>query len=289
MASIVIHRYSPTCAGIGDFVLAASILRSFCIEHGISYYMDITNPIREFFDYKPYTGDSSEFEEITKYNHIYNKVIIDKYNVFLESIVHQPRRIIIQTNFILENANYISNINKLNEIFTPTLSVRHDFKQLLDSHSLTSKQYICIHIRFGDNALCENITLDNRIKESTRTVEERVEECLAIRANKDLPVVLIADHYESKVEMAKRYGFVYFDIRPTHTSFTTESDAIQSTVLEFLTFTEAAEVLAVSRSGFSYCGAAYGSVPFRYVQGAHTCHLGCVPSLCRITGVHSGT
>lgn len=250
--------------------------------------MDITNPIGKFFDYKKYPGNLSGFENITEYNHQISNTLLDKYKIFLENIVHRPRRIIIQTNFIVENTNYISNINKLNEIFTPTLSIRHDFKKLLDSHSLTSKQYTCIHIRFGDNVLCKNITWDNRVGASTKTVEERVEECLAIRANKDLPVVLITDHYESKVEMAKRYGLIYFDIRPTHTSFTSNSVAIHNTVLEFLTFTEAAEVLAVSRSGFSYWGAAYGSVPFRYVQGAHICHLGCVPSLCRIMGVYSG-
>ena len=257
MSHIIIFRYTPTCDGIGDFLRAAGSLYNYCTINNHYFFLDITNPIGTFFTYTRYNGTILGFAK-----HVLRNVSSDKIINVLRDVSCNT---IIQANHPLDWEKLDQHVFSLRTILNPTAQILNMHKQLLETKSLKPNLYTCIHIRFGDNVL-RNTTQDNRIGRSSKSIDERIILCLAAIKNKDNPIVLLTDNYSAKLTLAKKYNFIYFDITPVHTSFTKDSSAIEKTVLEFLTIAEAAEVVAVARSGFSIWAAAYGGKPYTCVQ-----------------------
>jgi hypothetical protein len=249
---IIIHTYTPECPGIGDFLRAAGQLYTYCKLHNIHFYLDITNPINKYFDYKKYHEDTKHFTSMT----IFSSNSDSSYHDFLLS--HKDT--IIRTNKAL-HPRVDSDIYNLREIFTPNSYIINKHKQLLKQYNLIENKYTCIHIRFGDNFLVNSSNLDDRINRNQLTLPERIANCMK-HVNKDYPIVLISDNYEQKKIISKEYNFICFDIEPVHTSHKPTDAQTEQTVLEFLTLVESLKICILSFSGFSKLAACYGNKPY---------------------------
>jgi hypothetical protein len=249
---IIIHIYTPTCPGIGDYFRAVGHLYHYCNLHNINFYLDITNPIEKYFYYKRYTASTKGFDRIMTF-HSHPDFI---YNKFLKS----PTNSIIITNKAIgeHRDEYIS---KLREIIIPNNYIITKHKQLLHKYNLTENKYSCIHIRFGDKFLVGSAEPDDRVAKKPLTISERIAKYLPY-INKDYPIVLLADNYEQKKSISKAYNFIWFDIKPIHTSHNPTDAQTEQTVLEFLTIVECREVFMLSYSGFSKMAACYGNKPY---------------------------
>lgn len=232
----------------------------YCNEHNYDYYLKISNPIGSFFDYKTYNHDTSNF-------YVTDMLCRADENKF-KQIMHanKDKNIIIISN--MNFANPYSQIQTIRKIFRPTADTLQLFNNHLKQYSLVDNNYYAIHIRYGDDTHIKEVeshrkTSDNRILSS---VDKHIKAILQLIKNKSLPIVLITDNYNAKVQLSKQYGLRYFDIKPVHTSFTNDITAVKTTVLEFLTLSSALEVFAVSYSGFSYAAAAYGGKSYRCMQ-----------------------
>ena len=255
---IIILQYTPKCQGIGDFINAAAFLTDYCKSKSISFFIDITNPICNFFEFNRYTGNTSSFNISKNFLCSSSGEARRIYSSLLES----NKNIIVKTNIAL----YRPSFTLLKDIFYPKSSVIEKHNSLLIRHNLAKNAYYCIHIRFGDGVLCNFGNFDKRLSKSSKSIDERIALCLESMTDKNLPVVLITDNYQAKLQLAEKYKFRYFDIKPVHTSYTNDLAAIEQTVLEFLTLTESAGIFAVSTSGFSCRTAAYGGKPYMCAQ-----------------------
>lgn len=251
---IIIHSYTPTSSGIGDFFRAAAHLYQYCKLHNIQYFIDITNPIGKYFDFKTYTGDTTEFEK---------KIIWSShpYDIYQDFLLSAKNTIITTNKLILEYCFESDYVFALREIIKPTNYISNKHKQLLKEYNLIENNYSCIHIRFGDKYLTHS-DKDDRINTTPLPISERFDKCIPY-INKDLPIVLLTDDYEQKVILSKKYNLIFLDIKPVHTSYNPTDTEAEETVLEFLTFGASIKVHLLSRSGFSRIGALYGNKPYK--------------------------
>lgn len=252
---ILIFSYTPSCAGMGDFLRAAGYMYDICKKKNIDFYLDITNPIHHFFTYEKYTGDTSGFTHITFRNPDPAAV-----TVFVDRLP-TTENIIYKSNYtaIYNDTTYV---NRLSAILRPTTNILEQFHKQLQTLALHSGGYSCIHIRFGDIMLRGAVAAwDNRAGDDLIVLNNRITKAFELRKHSAAQTLVISDNYTAKVELSKEYGCPLLDIKPVHTSFTSDIDAVRDTVLEFLVLSHASEVLIVTTSGFPYWAAAYGGVP----------------------------
>ena len=259
---IIILQYSPTCAGIGDFLRSAGYLKKFCDDHEYSFYLDITNPIGAYFDSLRYTGTITDDTFIIPPERLKVTRELSQKEELRALLTDSDKNLLIRTNIVLDWTDLPHHVYNLRTILRPKHTLMDDLTSMFAQHELRATEYTAIHIRFGDNFLRtdKEIHWDDRTSLGTSSVDERIAQCLAT-VTTDHPIVLIADNYTEKMRIATSYGFKVFDIQPVHTSFCITDD-IKNTLLEFLTLVNAKQVLAVSRSGFSRWAAAYGGVPY---------------------------
>jgi hypothetical protein len=254
--SVFVFCYTPTCAGIGDFLRAAGFMYDICIQKGIEFHLDITNPIHHFFTYKKYDGgtDVSGFKHVALRNPSGDDV-----TAFINGLPY-TENIAYRSNYTGSFTPHI--VTQLRAILNPTPAILVDLHAQMDMIGIRSGEYTCVHIRYGDIVFAGNRhTWDNRAGDDTELLQCRIAKAFELRKDPSKPTLIISDNYAAKVALSRQYGCPLLDIQPVHTSFTSDIAAVHDTVIEFLILAHAAEVLSVTRSGFPLWAAAYGGVP----------------------------
>jgi len=258
---VLILQYTPQCSGLGDFMRAAGSLKHFCSTNNIKFYLDITNHMGTLFDYDRYTGSTDGFITFKCKNDG------KRFNEIMESLSKSSDSAIISTNCIWSGSwiGLDDYVHSLHTVFSPNTAIIEKHNTLLETHKLEKNKYNCIQIRYGDIVLLGR-KWDDRCGRSHKSVEERIDMILAAIPNKEYPTVLITDNYEAKLQLAEKYTFRYFNVRPVHITHTNDTHGIEQTIQEFLTLTESAGIFAVSSSGFAKWAAVYGGKPYMCAQ-----------------------
>lgn len=238
---------------MGDFFASAASMYQYCVTNQIRFFIDITNPVGGYFAYTRYEGAIGAPQRIQD-------------TTLLRTILNGNDSHMLQTTIITDEADLVSKLYSMRSLIVPTAATRAAHDALLAAHGLERRKYYCIHIRFGDTVFFNNSTFDRRLVRSKKTLDERIQQSLNAMSDPTLPVVLVTDNYDAKLELSEKYTFRCFTIRPVHTTYTKDADAVGGTVLEFLTLSDAKEVFAVSWSRFSHSAAAYGGISHTCVQ-----------------------
>lgn len=251
---VLVFRYTPTCAGIGDFLRAAGFMYDVCTRKGVEFYIDITNPIRHFFIYKKYDGDTSSFKHVDLRNPPPANVA-----TFINTILGKES--IVYTSNYTDCEHNPRLVNKIPDVLTPTSEILNNLNTYMEKIGIRKRNYSCIHIRYGDVVFKNRHTWDNRAGDDAELLARRIALAFELRKDKTIPTVILSDKYEAKVALSKQYACPLLDIHPVHTSFTEDIAAVHDTIIEFLVLTHASEVFSVTNSGFPRWAAAYGNIP----------------------------
>ena len=165
--SVVIHKHSLKCGGIGDFIRASLSLFSYCQRNKIDYYInfDQNSNLKYCFDIEkmPEYFNNLPIREIILTNGIYT---IEKIKPFLE-LFDKNGIYYVKTNAIGYEKN--EEINKIrdyffNNILKPTQKVKQNIDDIYTKYNLINNNYISIHIRCGDLNMDNNHSNSNDIR-----------------------------------------------------------------------------------------------------------------------------
>lgn len=163
--SILIHKHSAGCGGIGDFIRASLSLYSYCKRKNIEYYINLDENIflKQCFEIKNYNiniNNDNDIECFSLLRGIYRR---SEFEVIFDKIINNKKIYYIKTNAIgFESVKYIQEVREdyFNNILKPSSLVNLKINSLFDKYNLSNNNFICVHIRCGD------FNMENRINDS---------------------------------------------------------------------------------------------------------------------------
>lgn len=261
-------------SGFGDFLRGSYFLMQFCDQYQLSYHINIQNhPISKFLEI--YQGNQTiVYPEIGIFNDtnfhpgLINNIIINKSDItinnefiyFLSNILNHNNKIY---TYIISYPNYlsISSTHKkyMQQLLKPTDYMRNKLNETLDSLDLKEKEFIIIHVRYGDSFL---------INGSNDINTDHLLEIYKL-INPDQKILLISDNDNIKTAIQSEYPFVKTHLNKiTHTGegVTIETDSLQNTMIDLYLFSLAKSISAFSiyphGTGFSKWIAETYSIPY---------------------------
>lgn len=264
--------------GFGDFLRGSYFLMQFCEQYQLSYNINMQNhPISQFLViYKgthmfPYSN-ISVFDETNFHPALLNNNVIinkndDKINndfiYFLGNQTIYNNKIYTYTISYPKNKT-IEEKHKtyMQQLLKPNTHLHKIIKQTLNILDLIEKEFIIIHIRYGDNFLIKrehNVNTEH-LNQIYQTIE---------KFDSNQKILLISDNDNIKNIITTEYPRVktHFN-KITHTGegVTLETDALQNTMIDLYLFSLARSIVAFSiyehGTGFSKWIAETYSVPY---------------------------
>jgi hypothetical protein len=270
-------------SGLGDFIRGSYFLMEFCNNNNISCAINFLNhPVSQFLEiYKnkqPLIHNNINKFELSNYNpHISHENIIT--NISDPAINDEFIKYLIKQQ-VFESKLYVYTIaypsseidpkykEYMQKILKPSMLIKTLVDNMLSDLGLVSKQFIIIHIRYGDDFLIKN---KEEIKKSHL---EMIENTLN-KLNLSQKYLLISDNTILKYILSLKYPLLKIHLNEiTHTGegIHIETNKLQNTMIDFNMFSHATSVIAFSvykhGTGFSKWAAETYSVPYicRFLQ-----------------------
>jgi hypothetical protein len=277
MKSVIIHKYTFNCGGLGDFIRAIITLYCACKDYDIDYYIDLSeNKSKCCFDTQPIP----EFDKSIPVENIRLKFETKNFVEFIENIKANPKIYYIVTNYYgYKDCNYITPyIDEItNYVIKPSKLVCDYIYNFYKEHNLNKQGYISLHLRTGDcyiynehkeSAPSKFTTDDNRLREGRVDMYDTF--IKKICKQFDLPIILHCDSIEVKnklLDMNKDINNLVrtnFLIQHTANLIGENTDeSYISTVAEFYIISCAKIVIMpYVYSGFSHIAAIIGKTEF---------------------------
>ena len=246
----------------------------FCDQYQLSYHINIQNhPISQFLEM--YQGKQTMvypeigvFHDANFHQGLINDIIINKSdNTINNEFIYFLSNLLIHNSkiytYIISYPNYlsISSIHKkyIQQLLKPSDYMRNKINETLDALDLKEKDFIIIHVRYGDNFLI-NGSNDINVKHLKQIYKW---------IDPEQKILLISDNDYIKKTIKLEYPFIKTHLNKiTHTGegVTLETDALQNTMIDLYLFSLAKSISAFSiyphGTGFSKWIAETFSVPY---------------------------
>jgi hypothetical protein len=283
------YNYYPT--GLGDFIRGSYFIMQYCKEYELTCAINMSNhPISQFLEI--YENQSNiTFPNINKFEHINynpeileNRIITTTYdftinNDFTFYLYNQQKYNNHKFVYVITYPNvFIDDEHKeyMRSIFTPTNQLSVLIETELSRLSLIKKEYIVLHVRYGDDELLKDKDNNKSISESESYININTTSKLKL-LNYDLlnlqpntnNYLLISDNINLKKSISKYYPFIkmnFNEICHTGEGVDIEYNKLQNVLLDFYLISFASQVNSYSvyehGSGFSkWCAETY-SIPY---------------------------
>ena len=263
--------------GLGDFIRGSYFLMEFCDKNNILFNINILNhPISQFLEIyqnkQPLIiNNINKFEEINFQPHISNNNIITNtydYSTNNKFIYYLRKQHAINkkiyTYIISYPSEKIDEKHKeyMKQILQPCKQLELIVDNTLLELELVKKQFIIIHIRYGDDFL---IKKKKQIKKNHLEIIQNILDKLDLNQK----YLLISDNIIIKNILSLKYPFIkthFNKISHTGEGLKHETIRLQNTMIDFNMFSHASRVIAFSiynhGTGFSKWTAETYSVPY---------------------------
>ena len=270
--------------GLGDFIRGSYFLMEFCDKNNIPFSVNILNhPISQFLEIyqnkQPFIiNNINKFEEINFQPHISkNNIITNVYdnstnNKFIKYLRKQHifnKK--IYTYIIAYPSEKIDKKHKeyMKQILKPCKQLELIVDNMLLELELVKKQFIIIHIRYGDDFL---IKKKSKIEKNHLVMIQKILDKL----DSSQKYLLISDNIIIKNILSSKYPFIktHFNkishtgegVAHTGGELELETIRLQNTMIDFNMFSHASRVIAFSiykhGTGFSRWSSETYSVPY---------------------------
>lgn len=263
--------------GIGDFIRGSYFLMQFCEENQLLYRINMLNhPISQFLEIYQ-NKQPLNYKNINKFDfinfnpsilddniltNIYDYTINNDFTYFLKDQTvynkHIYTYIISYPTIIIDEKHkkYMQNLLK------PTKYLSFLIDEQLTKLKLIEKEFIVIHIRYGDDYLIKN---DAEIKINHLTVIQQIIDYL----DPDQKILLVSDNMIIKNILIKKYPHIkthFNEITHTGEGFKIDTNKLKNTMIDFYLLSRAKNIFAFSvykhGTGFSKWAAETYSVPY---------------------------
>jgi len=281
-------------SGIGDFLRGSYFLLQFCEQFNFSYNINILNhPISQFLEIYQHEKPSVYSNISIFLTRNFNPVLLEdgilsntynyKINIYFLYFLYfhickiDDKSVIINKNgaqqnydkkiytYIISYPNTpIKEKHKLymQQLLKPTTEFLSIINNTLHDLGLVQKEFVVIHIRYGDKFLLKND--ENIDLEHIKIIDKSIE--LLDPAQQ---VLLISDNTIIKDLIVKKYPFIkshFNEITHTGEGVEINSDKLKNTMLDFYLFSFAEKIFAFSvyfhGTGFSKWVAETYSIPY---------------------------
>jgi hypothetical protein len=277
------YNNNKCATGFGDFIRGCYFVLDFCEMFHFQPNIVINHPLYEFLENSYITHNSGEVEIVSMFeDNNWNKHILNRDNI----IINTTRKNETMSKFVhylcsspIDNNNInIYNIlfpyfdisaehkKVMCDILKPTQEMKEYVDYTLAKFELTENNYICIHIRSGDNYLnCMD-------KQFNSTYLNHITNDIITLLNKypTTCFLLIADNnfikfYLSSKKLHRLY-IIFNEIGHLGENTQLERNQVKNTMLDFYLFAYSSNIYAFSSydhgSGFSFwCAKTYG-IPY---------------------------
>ena len=277
-------------SGIGDFLRGSYFLLQFCEQFGFSYSINMLNhPISQFLQIYQHE-ESSIYSNISIFRTrnfkpvlLEDGILTNTYNykinicflyflyfhickIHAKSVINDFKKndkkiyayIISYPNTPIREKHKLY----MQQLLKPTTEFLSIINNTLDDLGLVQKEFVVIHIRYGDKFLLnneENVDLEH-IKIIDKTIE---------LLDPEQPILLISDNTIIKDLIVKKYPFIkthFNEITHTGEGVEIDDDKLKNTMLDFYLFSFAEKIFAFSvychGTGFSKWIAETYSIPY---------------------------
>lgn len=278
-----VYKNNERSSGLGDFIRGSYFLMLFCEKYNlhckISFHNGIENLLHNKLEYNPPIKIFSEIPIFQNNNIIHLPISIN--NIILTPITN-PNILHLFSEYLLsiplfENKGLLyctcspfSQLQKhhkleMQRVLEPTTEIYHIITNTLSCLSLIKKNYICIHIRCGDDYLNNN---SNRLLK--KTFIQNIFENIKIIYSKNENYLLLSDNQYIKKIIITYFPYIktiFNDITHLSTIHTgEEKEKIKNTMLEFYLLSFSKKIISYScyqhGSGFSYWCAMTYNIPY---------------------------
>jgi hypothetical protein len=262
--TIIVHKHSIHCGGIGDFIRASLSFYSLCKRLNYIYYIDFNeNPyLKECFIVQqiPQEINFLPNENLVILDGIYDLNKIQPY--LCKMIINKVYY--IKTNAIGFESNDNINIIKdefFNKILKPSIKINMFIDNIYSKYNLKNNNYISVHIRCGDHNMQTNSNHnDNRINLDNETIYTHYINIINKFHEKygdNLPLIIHSDSivFKNKLkELNTKYIFLDLDIKHIAENIgTNDEKSFVSTISEFYIISKALKIFLPNiYSGFSH-------------------------------------
>lgn len=279
--------------GIGDFLRGSYFLLQFCEQFNFSYSINMLNhPISKFLEiyqdkeesessicsnvsifrtrnFKPVLLEDGILSNTYNYKinlcflyFLYFHICKIRANSVVDDDIKNDKKIYA---YIISYPNTpIKEKHKLymQELLKPTTEFLSIINNTLDDLGLVQKEFVVIHIRYGDKFLLNNE--ENIDLEHIKIIDKSIE-----LLDQEQPVLLISDNTIIKNLIVKKYPFIkthFNEITHTGEGVEIDGDKLKNTMLDFYLFSFAEKIIAFSvychGTGFSKWVAETYSIPY---------------------------
>jgi hypothetical protein len=265
--TIIIHKHSHECGGIGDFIRASLSFYSLCKRYNYKYYINFDDNLylKECFEIEniPIELDNFSKEELIILNGVYDENNIQPY---LDKIKNK-KIYYLKSNAIGFESNEKINIIRneyFKNILIPSQKVNNFINNIYSKYNLIDNNYISIHIRCGDKNMTNNNNdvnnYDNRINLENNdiyTFYNNIINKFYKKYGSNLPLVIHSDSatFKTKIkEINNKCIILDLDIKHIAENIGINNEnSFVSTVGEFYIISKAKKIyLPNVYSGFSH-------------------------------------
>ena len=290
-------EYNPT--GLGDFIRGSYFIMQYCKENELTCAINIMNhPISQFLEIyanqdKLMLPNINKFECLN-YNPkiLENSIITSTYdftinNDFTFYLYNQQKYNSHKFVYVITYPNvFIDDAHKsyMKHILKPTNKLSVLIESELNRLSLIKKEYIVLHVRYGDDEILKNTNNNTNNNNNKNNNNSEEESCINIKTTNKLKLLnydlchlqpntnnylLISDNINLKKSISKYYPFIkmnFNEICHTGEGLNLEYNKLQNVLLDFYLISFASQVNSYSvyehGSGFSkWCAETY-SIPY---------------------------
>jgi len=275
--------------GLGDFIRGSYFIMQYCKENMLTCAINIANhPISQFLEFysnqEKYTFPNINKFESVNYNPqiLENNIITSTYdfttnNDFTFYLYNQQTYNTHKFVYVISYPNiFIDEEHKeyMKNILKPTNQLSTLVEAELSRLSLIKKEYIVLHVRYGDDELLKTQKNNNNLVEGSsinikRTSKLRLLNYDLLNLEPSNNYLLISDNINLKKSISKYYPFVkmnFNEICHTGEGDNLEYNKLQNVLLDFYLISFSSQVNAYSvyehGTGFSkWCAETY-SIPY---------------------------
>ena len=260
---ICIHKYLTNCKtnplppGLGDFIRGTITLFNYSSKYNYKLYLDNNHEI---------------FNNILKNDRIINNTILtdtiellppktyNQIDIELTALFLQNKPFCIMTNaFYTKNSNNdMENFGEisyeckefLKQIFTPNQTTNNYLKNVYRILNLDfSQKYNIIHLRLGDNFICDNLFDNNLFNILNQKIKN------IIITNQDKQLILLSDSSAMSIELKKHNPeLFYWDNKKIHLGDlknTNIQQAVTDTLIDFFIMAKCDKMFCYAFNGIS--------------------------------------
>jgi hypothetical protein len=277
------YNNNKCATGFGDFIRGCYFLLDFCEIFHFQPNIVINHPLNEFLENHSIINNSGVVELVTMFeDNNWDKHILNQDNIIINTIrknVTMPKFVNYLCTSPIDNNNIniynilfpyfdvsLEHTKIMRDILKPSQEIKECVFSTLKKFELTENNYICIHIRSGDNYLnCVdkqfNLTYLNHITNNI---------IMLLNKHPNMYFLLIADNNFIKLYLSSkqihRLYIIFNEIGHLGENDLLGRDKVKNTMLDFYLFAHSSNIYAFSSydhgSGFSFWCAKTYDIPY---------------------------